>query len=505
MDPDSPLVRLSFRDLMWYCYLEQDHLDSSFFRMEDPFRKLKSRDAMRFVTGLHSDRMNQLDVDLVRAVDEQRSKREAVKQLRVFMARFEMGTEFDIMAQIGQVDVALREAQARRDELERTRSAQTHAVEPLRQQLRELSGRLEDGRRALGDVALRVQQYEDLRSELIASKVKLARAEQAGRMLQGVEFKQCPQCGSEIAGRVPVGETCGLCGSPPRSASEPRSLEREALRRELNERIDDLAESLNRHKRDKARQERFVAELVANKGRLDQQLTADLSRYDTAYVSSVRAADRDVATLQERRAALDRLRELPQAINELEEQAGALQGRIDSLRSGIEDERAHLRVAYERTRRIATHFFELMRGVGFPGVYEDDHVEIDPRTWLPSVHHQDLIWGFGDAGSGGKKTLFNVLYALAVHQVAAEEDLPLPTFLIVDSPTKNISEDENPELVKALYRAIYSLAARDGRALQFILIDSDLVAPDTELREFAHRRMAGTAEEPCLISYYSGP
>src|SRR5581483_2129244 len=34
-DPESPMVRLSFRDVWWYCYLEQTHLDSSFFRLED--------------------------------------------------------------------------------------------------------------------------------------------------------------------------------------------------------------------------------------------------------------------------------------------------------------------------------------------------------------------------------------------------------------------------------------------------------------------------------------
>jgi len=92
-----------------------------------------------------------------------------------------------------------------------------------------------------------------------------------------------------------------------------------------------------------------------------------------------------------------------------------------------------------------------------------------------------------------------------VHTVSAEEDLPLPTFLIIDSPTKNISEDENPELVRALYREIYSLAAREGRALQFFLIDSDLVQPESELQHFLHRRMAGEPDAPCLISYYSGP
>ncbi|GEM_PF-5625994 len=35
-DDDSPMVRLSFRDLLKFCYLEQEVLDSSFFRLSQP-------------------------------------------------------------------------------------------------------------------------------------------------------------------------------------------------------------------------------------------------------------------------------------------------------------------------------------------------------------------------------------------------------------------------------------------------------------------------------------
>jgi hypothetical protein len=78
--------------------------------------------------------------------------------------------------------------------------------------------------------------------------------------------------------------------------------------------------------------------------------------------------------------------------------------------------------------------------------------------------------------------------------------------LIIDSPTKNISEDENPELVRSLYSEIYSLArGQDGRRLQFLLIDSELVEPDASLPGFFERRMAGEPDAPSLISYYTGP
>ena len=34
IDEDSDLARLSLRDLLWFCYLDQDHMDSSFFHLE---------------------------------------------------------------------------------------------------------------------------------------------------------------------------------------------------------------------------------------------------------------------------------------------------------------------------------------------------------------------------------------------------------------------------------------------------------------------------------------
>lgn len=84
--------------------------------------------------------------------------------------------------------------------------------------------------------------------------------------------------------------------------------------------------------------------------------------------------------------------------------------------------------------------------------------------------------------------------------------MPVPAVLVIDSPTKNISEDENPELVQSLYAEIYRLARRqDGRRLQFLLIDSDLVRPSAALPGFSERRMAGEPDAPSLIPYYTGP
>jgi hypothetical protein len=99
-----------------------------------------------------------------------------------------------------------------------------------------------------------------------------------------------------------------------------------------------------------------------------------------------------------------------------------------------------------------------------------------------------------------------VCYALAVHSAARQLDLPVPSFLIIDSPTKNIDNEENPDLVRALYDEIYQLATeQEGSPTQFLLIDSHLVEPQAEIPNFIERRMAGEAGAPSLISYYDGP
>lgn len=505
-DPDSPMIRLSFRDIWCYCYLDQTHLDSSLFRLEDPIRGRKSQDAMRFFTGLHSELLSQLQTELYQTLSKQEGAREAVVQIRRFMAKFGLGSELDIAAQIEATAVELESAHERKRRLETDRVASLHPTDPLRERLRELSRTVSDLQEAIGASRSTLTEQEALRAELVTAKVKAGRVEQAGRVLGGVDYSRCPQCGSDIAGRPQTTEGCRLCGTSATDERARPSVELEAVRRELNDRIDQIADSIGRRRQALERSVRQLQIAVTTKSQLDRELQDQLARYDSAFVESVRVVDREIATLEERRRSLVQLQEMPRAISELEEQAGASQGRIDALRSMVEDERGRLRSADENARAIAVKFKSIMLAVGFPGVSESDEVVLDPRNWKPVVVHTEQQWGFWDTGSGGKKTLFNVCYALAIHEVAQERGMPVPNILVVDSPTKNISDDENPELVHSLYREIYRFAAdRSNGGTQFLLIDSDLAEPEPELATFCHRRLAGEAEAPSLISYYDGP
>jgi hypothetical protein len=505
-DPESALVRLSIRDIWWYCYLEQTHLDSSFFHLEDPFKGRKSQDALRFFTGLHSERLSQLEAQYLRTLDEQRGKREAVIQIREFMKRFDFGSEIDIVTQLETAERERAAAEGRLAELERTRAADTHPSDPLRVALRQLGREISVIKEAIEDSRETIEEQRSLRAEFVTAKVKAERTHQAVAVLENVRYERCPECGTDVSDREATTDQCRLCGSTTVADVARSPAEVEVLRRDLNERIDQIADSIARRQEAVERLNRQLKKLEADKAVKDRQLAEELARYDSAVTEAIRAADRDRATLVERIRTLRHLQQLPQAIDQLEVEAGEIQGTLDRLRSSIIEERVRLKQADLNIKAIADEFKRVMLAVHFPGVFSNDEVVIDPRNWKPTIRHGEQEWSFWDTGSGGKKTLFNVCYALAIHAAAGRNGMPVPPVLIIDSPTKNISEDENPELVEHLYDEIYQLALGvDGQKVQFLLIDSELFAPKQVVPGFIERRMAGEPDAPRLIPYYEGP
>jgi len=183
-DPDSPMIRLSFRDIWWYCYLDQTHLDSSFFRLEDPFRGRKSQDAMRFFTGLHSERLSDLETQLYQTIDKQQGKREAVRQIREFVARFDLGSELDYASQVENNSRMLSEAEAKRQQLENERAARIHPTDSLRELLRTMGSQISELVSAIEATEDAIAEQRALRAELITTKIKADRAEKPGRTIE---------------------------------------------------------------------------------------------------------------------------------------------------------------------------------------------------------------------------------------------------------------------------------------------------------------------------------
>jgi len=133
---DSKAVRLTVRDLLWYCYLDQDHIDSSFFHLEEAaefYLRLKSRDVIRYVIGYHDERVADLEAELDQLRANRTARAASIESLNRALVEVGIGSE----QQINEREAALREAIAVANaEIAALRTAPrdtqtTHAVDQL--------------------------------------------------------------------------------------------------------------------------------------------------------------------------------------------------------------------------------------------------------------------------------------------------------------------------------------------------------------------------------------
>lgn len=508
-DDNAPLVRLSFRNLMWYCYLEQDQLDSSFYHLREPIMEAKSRDVMRFVSGFYTERLQELETLLDKTVAGRAAKIEACEQMRTFLIRLGYSTEEQIGDEILEITAQLESEKARQSSVRSGFTDKTHFADELREKLRKLSGLLSRERETIAELSGKLVEEEALRAELTTARFKLARQDSAS-VLKGVFFEACPLCGTSIDRKDEIAtDQCPLCLSFPVLRVEKDTLKNtEVAKRDLETRIEELSDSITRTRKALRRQAERVERLENEKRLLDSQLIKELHDYDSAFVAAIREVDRLVATYEERLKSLGRLKELPDTIAKLLTEADQSMVEAERIRREMEREKASLTSADGIVRELEEAFLEVLKEVRVPGVRRNDKVRISRQNWIPMILEggdEDAGWSFFDTGSGGKKTLLNVCYALAVHRVAAKNGLPLPSFLIIDTPMKNISEDVNKELFEAFYRYLYRLVKTELSTVQLIIIDNDYVAPSEEIVITERYMTPDNNNCPPLISYYRGP
>ncbi len=507
-DDDSPMVRLSFRDLLKFCYLEQEQLDSSFFRLGQPVLAEKSKDALNFFAGYYSERLSTLQAEFDQARTDQRSKTEAAERIRVFLAQFGFASASQIDAEIVKNQFRLVDVQADLTASTNDFFRQTHFVDEQRVRLRQMSNQLDAEQETLEDLDRRVQEQRELRAELMSMKFKVARADRARSVLSGSAFENCPQCGQPLAVHRATEGSCYLCLQVVLPSSD--EINPASISSDLEARLTDIEQAIRRHAIARKRQLERIVKLVEDKDRLDRDVSELLSGYETDRAARSRQAEREVAEIEERIRFLNRVKAMPGAVTEMLAEADKLSEVISRLEREIRQEQMRLSKADENFSALGANFLEALIATHVPGVGPKDTVNINRRTLIPEIWpegDETAAYSFFTAGSGGKKTLFTICFALALHRTAAIKGMPVPSLLIIDTPLKNITPDINPELVAAFYKHLYRIAETDLLNHQIVIIDQALVEPSPESAlDFVDRLMTeDDPEHPPLISYYHGP
>lgn len=511
VNDQSPLERLSFRDLWNFCYLDQDDMDSNFFDLdgEAEFKKrLKARDVLRYILGYHQEHISELEARL----DDVRQGRNVLEAsseaLRQALLEVGVTSVADLQKQMEVLDEAISRYKA---EIERVRAqtfpAGPHEADRLREQARELFSEIGELEREIDEVRIVQKRDEHHLNDLKGLSFKFKRDRSARAVLGSVEFSHCPRCTQPLPPRD--ADQCTVCGQAEAREAPPAT--EEVVEADLKLRVNELSEMVEKHRAALRRLEGDLRLAQQEKVFVDQQINDAVRTYDSQYLSQHLDLERQLAAAERQRLDIERLGRLPKVIEDNAQKVGILIADEKALREALKEARALAEKDTRNLKKLRELFLDCLLRSKLSGFQEDDVVTFQAPDFFPRVASAEAdgiaFNSFSNLLSGGKKTLFKCCFAVALHRLATAVNAPLPKILLLDSPMKNISERENKPQFEGFHDLIYDLAIGELKDTQFIFVDKEYKLPPEGFDEsdFYLRHMTpDQLDAPPLIPYYRG-
>lgn len=509
---DSKTIRLSMRDLLWYCYLDQDNIDSEFFHLEEDaefYLKLKSRDVIRYVIGYHDERVADLEAELDQLRANRTARAASIESLTRTLEDVGAGSELQIADREASLRAAVVKVEAELVSLRQIKKSDQseHAVDQLAEQTKLLGAEVAELDLAVEELKAARERHTLHRNEIEMLGLKFRRSAVARAILGDVSFTECPRCAQHLPERS--AQCCVVCGQEDRLELEDAS-EQAALEVDIAARRADLEGAIKEIDANLAKIRRTREGLVSRKAKLEVERNRSMAEADSAFLSTVLLKERERAALEAELVSLSWLLRLPDLLRQQREAYAQIVAMEQMLREALKDARTQAESDRTSLDRLGEYFLDALVQSEVPGVERDDRVVLEPPSFYPAVYSKDpsdqTASTFTTMSSGGKKTLFKCCFAIALHRIAAQLEAPLPELLIIDSPMKNISERENRAQFEGFYRMVYALKIGELAATQIVLIDKEFLAPDPgQGVEIQSRHMQpDSAEHEPLIRYYRG-
>lgn len=463
---DSDTDPLSFRDLMWLCFLPNERLDNRNLLFENhPMKHLRLRQVVDVVFGVHDDRsvdlgrrLRQVDAELAEARAEYAVASRIVHEQQV-------GRRVDLEATHQRAKAELAETELAIAALDEQTRAATGFAEELRERHRNAGL---DARRAaavLRDRETQVQRMGPLRAQYADDVSKLTMLVEAHRLFDGPTGVDGPAGTAETAAGPPVDATAELRAAKARLAELTGYLE------ELERDLPELREKLERAQETEARAAAEVDSATAH------AVTPYLAQRDAL----ARRREDAVAAIQRAVSGLRLVQSLERRADHVARQESLAQSLREELATETSDRLRPDRAAV--IARVSERYRQILADWRYPKL-ADAYLADDLTPFVRADPYQ--------VASAGGRTLIALAWQLAMFEVAWETGSSHPGFLMLDSPQKNLgraderdAEFADSATVADIYRHLHGWLAGPGAGAQIVVADNvppEMAEPDVIVR-----------------------
>jgi hypothetical protein len=465
---------LSFRDVLWLCYLRRDRVGGYDLLFEKtPMKQNKLVQVVDVIFNLHSEKTVALGKELQFLEKELQEKQREEKTLKMFA---ESQNILSLSELNKQKEGLLRESDTKKkrlDEIDNIVSGNAQfarenqeRVSNLQKQLQSLRGKQRNDEKTLQRVVpLRAQYYEDIS--------KLEFLNQAKEIVNPISLVLCPVCFSSLD-NAQIEKTCPLCGRELKDSSTGNqvdvSKEINTIKRKLGEvevYITHLQEEIQADiKRDKT----LSGQLAEAGAELDKILKDFISPYITEREDIVSI----ISTNQNEIKHIEGFLKLRRDIQDISEEVIRLQVRQQEIEEILEYERKKIVDRKELIDALSNTFSNQLKTVHFPKLSQ---AMINEKL-VPYVRglRYNLL------SSEGAINLISICWLTSIYTQSILRSANHPGFLIIDSVQsgigmgKQVKQEEDAEfqdekIVEGLYILLKSISELQDYC-QLIVVDN---------------------------------
>lgn len=489
---DSKMVRLSFRDIFKYNFLDQDKIGSKKIFGDNPVRIVKLKETFKLMYNVLDTQILELNEIIAKKNILKVDLEKKNKSVSAFLKDTEVESLKDLTLKLDSIDLELMMIKDDLKIIDKEIIKDSEDLNYLRKDIQLKEGEISEISQDLNVNQQEIRQNIALRNEYSNDIRKVIATLEVIDKLPRIEDRQadCPICEqamslSKLKEHFENSEATSIKG------------ELNGLRRRKKE-IEKIYDALKESLEDREYQiKEKASELEELRYLLDKQSIDIVS----PFINRRDALSHKAGNLEGDRKNLKHFYKIriQQSINDDE---------IKDLDDKISEHNETLKTLKENAPKLDDVFkdlgIKLKDFVNFVGVKNAQNVTISPRTYLPNIRNRE----YEQITSGGVRTITSVGYFISLMLHASENSVNYPSFLMIDTIAKYIGKTKDKDLIETdlqedlaegmndsrkyenIYKYLISLN-KSSSSFQLIIVDNDI--PESmrnEIKPFVRKRFA---------------
>jgi hypothetical protein len=463
---------MSFRDLMWFCYLNHERLDNKELLFENIWmKKLKLQQVFDVIFGVHDNELNSLSFQLKGLLNQKSELEGEIRTLTEFFSERKLPSIVELQEKLKTLSNQELGNSDKLSQITLVLRGKSDVAQEMREQLSHDNEELNILLSQKRDRETLLKRLLPLRGQYSEDEKKMRFLQESKEIIDPLAIVICPFCLQDISG-TPEKNVCKVCGrhlnNKPQDSFDI-SKEITTLHNKLHD--------LNIYVSETTAELEIIEESLKEKRQKINSISTRIDESMKQFVSPYMA---------ERDAIVGQLNRIQQEIQDTRDNLKLYESIEKRIRKKVELERdlVFVQQKLESGRRqkenrlliidkVSERYSEILSQVKLPKL-SDAYIDQDLLPHVRGLEYKKI-------GSSGSLTLLSVSWFLSIFEISMESESTHPGFVMIDHPQKNIgisAQAEEPEyhdskIVEGLYEHLIKKANEYGDTAQWIIVDNE--------------------------------